>query len=73
MICSRPGCITIIRSGRELCGGAGATYCRSAKGAYGLLVGWAETQPAGPDRRKDIAEAERARRACLRVGVDLNS
>jgi hypothetical protein len=71
-VCSRPRCITIIHTGHELCGQAGRGYCLSIKGTYGVAVGYSETHPSA-EGRKVLEGSARARRACLRVGVDLNS
>ncbi len=63
-------CFTITKTGTRLCGSAAASYCRSViKPLYGIGVGLEAQRGDGAG----LAQAEKARLACLRVGVNLNA
>jgi len=62
-------CIHFTESGKSLCGSAATNYCQTMKPTYAPAFGVA----ASENDRDALATLEHARKACLRVGVNLNS
>ena len=59
-VCSKPGCVTYLINGRQLCGSTAIAYCRAIERAY------KEGVELSPQQTKE------AYRECLRIGVALN-